>query len=850
MATIVTRAGKGSPLTNTEVDSNFTNLNTNKQEVLAEGSFADGDKTKLDGIESGADVTDTANVTAAGALMDSELTNITAVKALNQGVATTDEPSWDGVNLNAISASISDTAVDVFVYDTRKDSDGGAWRKRCQHTSWYNETLNTATRGSRKEFPAVAVIVAEAAQITIYDGDDPDMPMWMVFNPVASKNTLLGYSTAFNSLAIVAGNGAIFVASNSGSTYTGGYQQVNFLTEVLFRMRADVKRQSIFNIAQRNDGFSDSEAIETSTQVIVSGLANDVAMTVLPNAPIDDATGLPIPTIAVATDGGVSVIKDDGSVVDLVNSNSSYTRAGFVAFNETNGLVFPLDYYASDAERFYYVVDNIPSSDFVVTSTTATKGSADKFYTAGTDYQPDLFTLGDTSTPAYSANGSSIAGYNGLTLIDENTTTPSEGMVNYITSSYNTGWMNGDIKLATLSDTDDADVTGSELVTNGTFDTDYSDWTLGSGTTATVVSGEVEVTAGSVYGIYQELSGCVVGKTYTLSAVGRVASTGDVRLRIYPDTFNAGSSTDSNSVTATTNQSMSLTFTAESTSPVVYLRCSGNGIVGYFDNVSVRLAEEDRSVNGNGLQVFGTVTKNPVATGADLVAYSGFANNANYLKQPNNSDLAFNSDFCFMLWVKDNVTAGDYYFQYANTTGNYAYSMSASSQVLSFQTNNGVSVTGTWGTRGSNIWTHIAVVHKNNVAYLYLNGELVNSDNASGSPTYVGDEELYVGIASNLSSSAGGASLALLRASATAPSAEQILKIYNDEKYLFQENAKATLTGSSDAVTALAYDDDTNILSVGTSGGRSDFSGLRRVNETATAVTTAISASNELIVEQ
>ena len=39
----------------------------------AEGEFVDGDKTKLDGIETGADVTDTANVTSAGALMDSEV---------------------------------------------------------------------------------------------------------------------------------------------------------------------------------------------------------------------------------------------------------------------------------------------------------------------------------------------------------------------------------------------------------------------------------------------------------------------------------------------------------------------------------------------------------------------------------------------------------------------------------------------------------------------------------------------------------------------------------------------------------------------------------------------------------
>lgn len=54
MATITTRSGKGSPLTNNEVDSNFTNLNTDKQEVLSEGSFANGDKTKLDGIATNA----------------------------------------------------------------------------------------------------------------------------------------------------------------------------------------------------------------------------------------------------------------------------------------------------------------------------------------------------------------------------------------------------------------------------------------------------------------------------------------------------------------------------------------------------------------------------------------------------------------------------------------------------------------------------------------------------------------------------------------------------------------------------------------------------------------------------
>lgn len=57
------------------------------QDILSEGAFVDGDKTKLDGIETGADVTDTANVTSAGALMDSELTDITAIKAASDAAA-------------------------------------------------------------------------------------------------------------------------------------------------------------------------------------------------------------------------------------------------------------------------------------------------------------------------------------------------------------------------------------------------------------------------------------------------------------------------------------------------------------------------------------------------------------------------------------------------------------------------------------------------------------------------------------------------------------------------------------------------------------------------------------------
>lgn len=49
-----------------------TNLSAIKQNILAEGAFVDGDKTKLDGIETNADVTDATNVAAAGAVMEAD----------------------------------------------------------------------------------------------------------------------------------------------------------------------------------------------------------------------------------------------------------------------------------------------------------------------------------------------------------------------------------------------------------------------------------------------------------------------------------------------------------------------------------------------------------------------------------------------------------------------------------------------------------------------------------------------------------------------------------------------------------------------------------------------------------
>ena len=49
-----------------------------------DGRDVSADGTKLDGIAASADVTDTTNVTAAGALMDSEVTNLAQVKGFDE----------------------------------------------------------------------------------------------------------------------------------------------------------------------------------------------------------------------------------------------------------------------------------------------------------------------------------------------------------------------------------------------------------------------------------------------------------------------------------------------------------------------------------------------------------------------------------------------------------------------------------------------------------------------------------------------------------------------------------------------------------------------------------------------
>jgi hypothetical protein len=397
----------------------------------------------------------------------------------------------------------------------------------------------------------------------------------------------------------------------------------------------------------------------------------------------------------------------------------------------------------------------------------------------------------------------------------------------------------------------DTDVTalGTELVTNGSMASDTS-WTKGTGWS---ISGGQASCNGSQTGdsrLSQSVS-ITAGKFYRIKFDWTFSST-DMDIRL------GGSVKWSLASSGTYPSGTSVDFVMQAGSSNTELWVNGNQhFTGTIDNVSVTEAVPDRSVKGNGLAVHGSPTVSAVATGAELKCISGFSTTAGYtangtrLQQPYNSDLDFTGDWEISYWVNaaashditihwTNATGGDGWMIYHNAGTSYFLDGNWDDYTSYMQTNSISSLKGRW--------CKTSYVCTSGILSYYLDGVAVTNSTATKN---ISTWNLTSTSAHQLAVYAGNTAheLTLFRISATAPSAEQIKEIYEAEKPMFQANAKCTLNGSSDAVTALAYDDSTELLHVGTSGGRSAFQGLRRVDETSTS-TSEIAAQGGLIVEE
>ena len=779
----------------------------------------------------------------------------------------------ENAKLKAIAESNTQTAIDVFVYDTRKDSDGGAWRKRTQHTSWYSEASDTR-RGTRKDFPAVAVIVAHAAGVTIYDGDDPDMPMWMYIYAGYSHNFSIGFSQNGAPTAVTARDGVIYTTTNGGAqdNSVNGLFAHNFVSDRMYQWNVSGGFGYYpMPIEGRDSGgslaYHESKVGYDATKKLVSAYLTDVSVTVLPNAPIDAATGLPVPTIAVATQSGISIIKDTGTVVDITVASGGYTHITDVDVSPDGWVAW------SHNDTRSAKAAPIPEQDKAYGFWTYNDG-------AYNFYESHAFATNLGNVPALVSSAGGITDHilgkvvvssDGLTLLglQKNYDVGVFGDADmplsaYITSEYNTGWMMSGIKLATLSDTDTTNATSANQAANGNF-ADTSVWGPANGASFSVSGNVGTITGnGSTTQAYigQTVSGLTVGKQYMITCDAKRGTTSAAAAITVNSILSAMTS-------STSFAPLHVTFTATATSQLVLCFMNGTGSqsgTALFQNFTFRLAEADRSVNGasphggNALQVFGTVTKTAVATGAELVGYSGFST-SNYLQQPNNSDFEFGTGNWSMTgWISQTGTASTQHpIQLGLTTG------SSSEISILRQTSSGAMLLGfrVRGDSGSyaanpvgglinpNVWTHFVLTKSGSQLLWYINGKLLHSAASStvGNIGFSSSDILRIGHGAS-TVTADVMKLALLRISATAPSLEQIKKMYNDEKHLFATNAKATIYGTSNNTSAIAYDDSTELLHVGTSAGRSEFQGLNRVNNTTDAVGTAISASNGFIVEE
>ena len=786
-----------------------------------------------------------ANMLATGGTIDG-----TVIGATTPAAGTFTEAS-----LAAISQSLHIGAVvKAIVYDSGKsDSDGGAWRKRCTDKSWYTETLGgsrwigqaatisaawiaagsatgavfqasatagpitsgkyysadsntTATevfRGISREFPAVAGIVAESGRVVIYDLSQAAAPMWAVFSTTANYALNSGTITSVAAL-----NGRVVVGMSTQEIELG------FVADASYKRNATNYTVNSLPLGSRNTAGTFN--VINTTAIIVNSTVNDVAITVLDTAPIDPATGLPTPCIAVATDGGASVILDSGTVCNSLSTTASYG----ISFDDLKRVV-----WNTTTEINRSPVPPLAASFTASVAAQDIKLSSSAYSTSNVSIMPAVTTA--TGKTAKNAVGSSA----GLTVYKAGQTAPSV-MLAAITNAYNSGFQIGDIRGAYLANSTAETITGSgELVLTPDFAAD-TNWTKGA--TWAIGGGVATNTPASATNLSQVIT-TVSGKTYSFTWT-HTRSAGTLTVQAVGATV----------ATLTTSATTTVNFTAAATTTTISFNASAD-FAGTVDDVTVKLATPDRSVKNKGLVINGSLSKTAVALGASLVAYSGFSA-ANYLEQPYNSDLDFGTgDFCVMGWV--NLTA--------NAISNSAVFVSRGVSdrnfailVISTQTRVylGNAVVVTHAVAPNTGIRFYCAFRSGTTVSLAIDGVVVASATSATSLT-LASATLRFGF-DHVSLDAKDSALALWRISATAPSADQIAHIYRTELPLFQTSAKCIIDGTSTAVTALAYDDTTDLLHVGTSYGRSSFKDLLRVDSeaTTTGALTSLSASQGVIL--
>ena len=789
-------------------------------------------------------------------------------------------------NIDKIKAEMNLGASCLFVYDTRKDSDGGAWRYKCKDSSWYNEEF-TSQRGSKKQFPAVALIVGHVNFFMIMDLDDPNCPMWMAgwqyLGGAGSGTSTNWWGGSGDVLGVTAVNGQI------GICLSTSVRLFNFPKDRIDIWYTPASGQYGIpgGISERNIKYvAWQENTDDYMQISTSGLRN-IASRVLPGASIDRETGLPRPTFAVCHDAGIDVITDqqrEGQEKEHFRINrSSDDNVHTVSISKYGHI-----YQAMDMGSVFV---NFPRtynwSGNPAYATRIYGGSGNN-----TGEKPNLSAWGGIRTvvatkdgfAAYSDIHGSSAFSGGLNIVAEPFTSDGAiypgkaengldtalGMVAVARTDSNSGYVVGDGRMSlmcqTVTDSFDVGSVTASSSFNEEFSNNDNGWTFADNSGGGISSGSLTIKNTASARATLSNWGGIQGSAYVAEVyITTNGSSGSLLLD--DDGAGAGVGGNTTYMNSTTVGGAGQTgrfvfnFTRTASSRLRFMRNTGGDFV--IDHLRIAKREVfDGSYGRDNAAIIGTLTRERVAPGADLMAYRGFSSTG-YILQAHNSNLNFGTgNWCYYWWMKPNNSSNGtvIFSRHAVSTGsNTRVMVYFNSDRVRFDVteSGGSSYHGMAPGDGNHLtnrdWMFCAVVRRGNGYELWINGRVEQSHTANstsdGSQTD-GEAVLRIGEDPHTGGENDKMWIALLRASATAPSETQMRKIYSDEKKLFTENAKCTLIGTDEQLNALAYDEDNDIVYAGTDTGRSDFRGLCRINSTNNAITAALSAANGYVAEE
>ena len=361
------------------------------------------------------------------------------------------------------------TIVDVFVYDTTKDADGGNWTDSdaARSTSWYNETLDHAAstcvegtddRCGQRAFPRKAIIVAtnsgsNGANVSIYDAKDNSL--WMQFQKSGSTDGMIGTATSNTISSVFALNGKLYVGNNGGSA--GGLYVIDFTRDTAYKYNATGNYSGTLPISSRNSANTWLAYTTTANNLIPSATINNVRAAYI--------HGKDYFAVATAGGGRGAAALFNYSTQTLIANFGANANSTHVALTPTGTLYYTITSGGNNAIKAKYnaisatgnnqlasvVYGDISTANYGVT-TTDTNTFASLVFTAGPapvdatfvptglTVVPSSSTVDGTSDTIYVPNGDNV------TRIDTKYGDETNGMVKYYNANLITEDLIGDIR--------------------------------------------------------------------------------------------------------------------------------------------------------------------------------------------------------------------------------------------------------------------------------------------------------------------------------------------------------------------------------------------------------------------